>query len=149
MTTWLRLVIVVSLVACAACEGGEDEGTAGADARPPGIDAAAADLLLTCNAGDSTFPVFSRDCQDAADCAIANHQTDCCGSSIATGIAATDLAAFQQSEGACAALFPDCACASQPPLLDDGTSAINFQTIDVGCSNEGSCWTFNVELPGN
>jgi hypothetical protein len=138
----------VSLLACGACQGGKGDGTAAADARSAGTDAAAGDLALTCSAGESSFPVFSRSCSDVTDCAIANHQIDCCGSTIATGIAATDLNSFEASEASCAALFPACGCASQPPILDDGSSAINFDTIDVACSLEGFCATFNAVQPG-
>jgi hypothetical protein len=149
MSTLGRLLVVVSLVTCVACQGGSSDDADGPDAQPGAADASTGSLQLTCNADNSTtFPAFSRSCQDATECAIANHQIDCCGSTIATGIAATDLAAFEQSESACATLFPACGCASQPPVLDDGTMASNLGTIDVGCSNEGTCVTFNAEQPG-
>lgn len=144
----MRLLAVVSLAACGACQGGKGEGTAVGDASSVGPDAAPGDLALTCNASDSSYPVFSRRCSDATDCAIANHQIDCCGSTIATGIAATDLTSFEEVEAACGAFFPECGCASQPPILDDGSSAINFDTIDVSCSFEGFCATFNAPQPG-
>lgn len=131
-----------------ACQGGGGNDSSTADARIASEDAALGSLQLTCNADSSVFPAFVRSCQDASDCAIANHQVDCCGSGIATGIAATDLAAFEQSEAACQPLFPACGCPSLPPILDDGTMASGFGTVDVGCSNEGICVTFNAELPG-
>lgn len=146
-----RFFVAVSLVASAACQGGTGSGTPLPDANANAVGDAAIsdDLKLTCNADDSVFPTFSRSCQDATECAIATHQIDCCGSTIATGIVKADLAAFEQAESDCQPLFPGCGCASLPPVLDDGTMALDIGAIGVGCSAEGFCVTFSLEQPGD
>jgi hypothetical protein len=144
-----RLVVAISFVACVACQGGTGSGTDQVDAGTVSGDASIESLQLTCNADSSAFPAFSRSCQDATDCAIANHQTDCCGNTIATGIAQSDLAAFQQSETACQPLFPACGCPALPPVLDDGSMASSLESVGVGCSSEGICVTFNLDVSGS
>lgn len=143
-----RFLVALSLLVCVACQGGSSDGMATSDGAVVVTDASADSLQLTCNADESvTFPPFTRGCVDASDCGIANHQTDCCGNAIATGIAATDLAAFEQSEAACKPFFPDCGCPALPPLLDDGTTS-NTGNVGVQCSDEGICETFDANLPG-
>ncbi len=143
--TIAAIFFVLSLQA--ACTGGSGEGMSRPDAQA-GPDAAADALLLTCNADQSAFPPLSRSCQSANDCAVAIHTIDCCGSSIATGIAQSDVASFEEAESACAPIFPACGCAAFPPVLDDGTSSEGSDTIEVACSEAGICQTFGPPQPG-
>jgi hypothetical protein len=69
------------------------------------------------------FPIFDRTCTSPADCVVARHQIDCCGSFEATGIRSSEMTRFQGDEQLCESQSPACACASRPTVADDGTSA--------------------------
>ena len=103
-------------------DGGESDAGA-PDAGSP-ADAGPADAgadVVACAPGSAhTFPSFNRACSSVGDCTIGLHQTDCCGSMTAMGIAASAAAVFATDEASCEAMYPACDCASNLLTTDDG-----------------------------
>lgn len=69
--------------------GGQDPGT--------GFDA----LAVQCGTGDSQFPEFDKNCTADGDCALVFHTVNCCGTEVALGINAGQVAAFDAAEAIC------------------------------------------------
>lgn len=131
-------VLLLALSACSTsstADGGPaDGGTTDAathdgsvgDAGPTADagDASSIDSGVVCNGHDAaSFPTFDRACAGDSDCAVALHQTDCCGSHQALGIAASEGARFAAAEAACDTMYPACGCDSGNVVTDDGSSA--------------------------
>jgi len=88
---------------------------------------------------DTYFDDLDRSCQSAADCALVEHQTDCCGSILVMGIALSAAPDFAAVEQYCAAQFPACGCAARGLELEDGT-LIDFGSDDYAAECiEGKC----------
>jgi hypothetical protein len=86
------------------------------------------------------FPSFDKSCAGVGECVIALHQVDCCGTMIAFGINASELAAFEAAEATCASQYPGCECAPGPTSAEDGDSSQDPSAIVVDCVM-GSCAT--------
>jgi hypothetical protein len=86
---------------------------------------------IACGVTDTQFPTFDKTCTTAADCAIGVHQTDCCGSTIAIGLARVDQVRFAADEQVCAADFPKCACPERA-TAEDGQSTLG-KAVVVAC----------------
>lgn len=102
-----------------------DCGMNGSTCVPEGTDAC----------GDAA--ATSKTCTVDTDCAIGVHQINCCGTSVALGIAASQASAFAADEAACAASYPACGCAAQQTKAEDGNSG----DIQVKC-DAGQCKTY-------
>lgn len=85
------------------------------------------------------FPSFDRGCARAEDCSVGFHQTDCCGTVRALGLAERVRAAFSELEVRCRAEYPDCMCAAGPTTADDGSTAASDMPA-VACL-AGTCTT--------
>lgn len=97
---------------------------------------------IVCGAsGGGTFPTFDRSCRASGDCAVAVHQTDCCGNSRAMGIDASQRDAFERAEAVCRPMYPRCRCPARPPVTDDGATSDSSTTIPVEC-RAGTCTTY-------
>lgn len=149
-----------SLAVGSPCEGACD---AGVRAIPPGVaalkqflDAFAAaqgarcappdagtlaDAGIVCGAVASSFPTFDDACGSDGDCAVAVHQTDCCGNQRGLGIAASQRAAFDAAEAICRPMYPRCGCPTQGILCDDDRRTFDPNGIGVAC-RAGRCTTF-------
>ena len=135
------LVCVDAAVICVPClppdpgchyEGAEDCSTCGTMVcdDPAGM----------CGPGEP-FPIFGERCATVEDCAIAIHQTDCCGNTYAFGIERTEQAAFDRAERSCRGTYPACGCASGPTVTESGLPAYDPSAISVYCSDESRCDT--------
>jgi hypothetical protein len=87
------------------------------------------------------FPTFDKTCAAAADCVVALHQVNCCGTLTAIGINAAEASAFAAAEMTCQMQYPGCGCASTPTTTEDGKMSMDDTQIQVGCMN-GQCSTF-------
>jgi hypothetical protein len=77
---------------------------------------------VACGPGaDPRFPDFDRSCTTEADCFVAMHLTDCCGSQRAMGISTSETDRFSAAEAACASMYPACGCFSDAITADDGS----------------------------
>ena len=92
-----------------------------------------AKLPVACTGDPATFPAFDKACKANADCAVAVHQIDCCGTQIATGVSATAKADFEAAESQCKAQFPKCKCPQQPTKADDGKTTADGKSFQVQC----------------
>ena len=143
------LVVVGTLAACSMSttlpsDGSSmsDTGTTIDDTGATG-DAAAPMDAATCVDPANVIAGAGRACGTPDDCAIAAHQTDCCGSLEVHGIRRDALAAFEATEDACRALFPACGCESGQVTADDGAAAplgSGSTAIIVACET-GACTT--------
>ena len=113
-----------------------------ADAAPTDAGTVDASTPVMCSGQVYSFPQFSKTCGSDSDCFIAHHQTDCCGSQIALGLAVSDKAAFEAAEQICGQQYPGCGCAGQPTLAEDGYS-IGVNPVAVKCGG-GTCATYIV-----
>ncbi len=77
-------------------------------------------------------------CHIDADCVVKHHQTDCCGTELAVGAAATTSTAYDDCEHAWATHFPACDCAAQPLKTEDGKPVTDPTRIVVRCTNVAS-----------
>jgi hypothetical protein len=107
-------------------QGADDGGTADS-----GIDAGPVDCL----ASPQVFPVFDRVCWDDFWCAVAIHQTDCCGNRQAVGVLHPELERFDPAERICKSQYPACGCPAGPVTTDTGQTATDVSTIKVQCRN--------------
>lgn len=123
-----------------AARNAPDLAMAGDLAAPP-PDLARADLAAyVCYGPGSSFPAFPRQCAVDADCYVAVHQIDCCGSHAAGGIRAGSSAAFEAAEATFRVVCPAlCDCVARPTVCDDGRSAPE-PAITVTC-DKGTCTT--------
>jgi hypothetical protein len=126
-----RLLVVAALSACNAdrpCSSGA-----------PGCDPDTGDAIV-CGVTSSSFPMFDKACRTVDDCSFGVHQSDCCGSTEAIGMARAEQARFAADEMICVAQYPMCACPSYFTLAEDGQRAIDGKTIAVECQS-GKCMT--------
>lgn len=93
---------------------------------------------VSCRAGQVVFPDFERACGLDADCGLAFHQADCCGSIEVRGIRADRLDDFQAAEDVCRAQWPACGCAGRIPTADDGSTSGDLGDFEVSCES-GQC----------
>ncbi|WP_437765896.1 hypothetical protein WMF27_27420 [Sorangium sp. So ce281] len=101
---------------------------------------------LTCR--ESSFPAFSKACEQASDCVVLPHVTTCCGDVLFVGVDADDKEAFEAAEAACLAGSPLCDCPSHPSLAEDGRQLErqSEQAVVARC-DEGSCTSEIRDLP--
>ncbi len=97
---------------------------------------------LACPDG-STMGPFERSCGSASDCSVALHQTDCCGTLTALGVASSALAEFTTAEAACSAGYPGWGCPAGPITTEDGGEVSTADAVVAVCS-EGACRTTTV-----
>lgn len=95
-------------------------------------------LLAACSAPPPApdagcLPPPDRACSSASDCALLNHQVDCCGSEVALGLASGARAAAEQQERVCAAQWPRCKCVAQQTVADDGKPFADAAGVKVRC----------------
>lgn len=92
------------------------------------------------------FGALDRTCESPSDCSLVQHQTEFCGTILVMGLASQAKPAFVALEQYCAAQFPQCGCAAQGMLLEDG-SMIDFgSTAAVAECVEGRCQSRNSEV---
>ena len=96
---------------------------------------------IACGGDDPYFPEFDRICGEMADCVLVFHQLDCCGSLAALGIDADAAELFAEAEAECVTQYPQCDCAPQPTVADDGSNTPDNGLIAVTCLN-GLCLSF-------
>ncbi|AUX24261.1 uncharacterized protein SOCEGT47_047980 [Sorangium cellulosum] len=121
----------------AASAGGGGDGGSAASAGGGGAGGESSHGL-TCH--DSSFPVFSKACEQASDCVVLEHIASCCGDILLVGVDADDRDAFELAEAICAATYPPCDCAAGPPLAEDGKALDNpSEAAVVARCKEGSC----------
>jgi hypothetical protein len=123
---------VLAIVFATSCSHVESQG--------PPADASATAVQLTCESGGTTFPFLEKGCTTTAECFVAVHTKNCCGTQNAVGLNKVSQAAFGQAESACDAAYPGCCCAQFPTTAEDGRTE-EFGTIQVQC-DIGICTTY-------
>jgi hypothetical protein len=141
MRIFLWLGAAFAVAASMACEIENPAADAGTDASVSGEAGA-----LAC--GENTFPAIERSCLVDDDCAVVEHQINCCGTLSATGIRADAKSAFDAAEATCRASYPRCRCAVQITQADDGTSAADNRAASVSCAQGRCSSTFTPPDPG-
>ncbi len=91
-----------------------------------------------CWPGDVVFPDFERGCTQDAECGLAFHRSDCCGSIVVRGIRADRLGDFKAAEDTCTAQWPACGCAARISSADDGSVSGDPGDFEVRCES-GQC----------
>ncbi len=86
---------------------------------------------VSCGGSPVKFPQFAKTCANDADCFVALHQINCCGTLGAFGLATGEMASFAAAEAQCQAQYPDCKCAQQPTMGEDGytTKDTDFKAV--------------------
>jgi hypothetical protein len=132
MKTFISAVMFVALIqfACgsdkpAACST-RDSGT--------GCD------TVMCSGSNSSFPTFDKTCSNVDDCAIAIHQSNCCGATLAIGITKAEQDRFAADEKTCVDQYPLCGCPATPTITEDGQAQTAGKMIIVQCQS-GRCMT--------
>lgn len=120
-----------------------DRATA-ADAAPGG-DAVGG---IQCGGATGMFPTFDKTCAVADDCAIGVHQTNCCGATLAIGMAKAELTRFTADEKICVDQYPPCACPTTPTVAEDGHTPVAGQSIVVDCASRRCMTTVGSPLRG-
>jgi hypothetical protein len=114
-------------------EGFECSPSCGGPCSQPCLfDAGAPDVVL-CTAAPPVFPSFDRQCNIDSDCALARHQTDCCGSIHVMGISSYEQARFDGAEARCEAQYPECMCIGNE-FADDMTTPASGPMPYVRCT---------------
>lgn len=108
----------------------------------------------SCGATDAGTPdpcgavaTLTRACTTDSSCAVAIHQTDCCGNTVAIGINHSELMAFTSLESACDASYPVCGCPVGPTTTDTGETTFDPTAVRVTCFM-GTCTTYVTTPPG-
>ncbi len=119
--------------------GASDAGASDAGQPDAGSDAGMAIEGVACDETPPRFPVFARACVAPADCFVVEHQIDCCGSHLATGVSTDVVGDFGRAEALCRAQYPRCRCAARPTVADDGSVTMGVPaTVDCVA---GTCTT--------
>lgn len=127
MKTLCCLPLLCLLYACATSHGpplDPDEGSAANDAATTPPDAGSA-----CDAVNA----LDDACRVNSDCIVVVHQSDCCGSTIALGVAGRALASFELEEPLCGASYPECECATRGLRTESGELVAHGSTVLVSC----------------
>ena len=112
------------------------------DAVDSGPDGALGDICTTddvipgpsCGAGNPTFfPTFSKTCGADSECAVAFHQINCCGTKVAWGLLACEMAPFSTAETQCEGQYPGCGCAEFQTMAEDGYSSFTATDFAAKC----------------
>ena len=107
---------------------------------------------VMCTADPKVFPSFDKQCVTVDDCAIALHQTDCCGSQAALGLNKAEVPAFDAAEAICDSQYPACDCAPLGIVAEDGAIVQSPVALDLACT-DGLCKVFvddpceGIDLP--
>ena len=101
---------------------------------------AAADVTgVQCAAGGANaFPSFDRSCAKDADCFVAVHQINCCGTHVAWGLNTSAQAAFAAAEATCESQYPGCGCAAYQTMAEDGYATFDNSLFAATC-DAGTC----------
>ncbi len=117
--------------------GGEG-GSSGEGAS--GQAGSAGEPAIECTGTTKYFPEFDRGCATDDDCVVVAHQTSCCGDELATGISASEQAAFAAAEAICEQQYPACGCAAQGVAVEDGTQLdFSRRSEVVATCDAGTC----------
>ncbi len=92
--------------------------------------------------GANSFPVWSDTCKVDSDCAVAQHQINCCGTNVALGINVCAKDKFAAAEATCQGQYPGCGCASFATLAQDGFSAFGADDIFGAKCTAGLCQSY-------
>jgi hypothetical protein len=102
-----------------------------------------------CVGAGASFPSFVKGCESVTNCALVQHQTDCCGGALIMAINHGEIAGFGDAEKICEAEYPACGCASQGVKAEDGTmvpwdkqSSIVAQCVNTTCQSKYGGKTF-------
>ncbi|HET7505589.1 MAG TPA: hypothetical protein VFK02_31430 [Kofleriaceae bacterium] len=95
---------------------------------------------VSCTGSNTSFPTFDKTCSSVTDCAIAIHQTNCCGATLAIGINQAEQQRFDADEKTCLDQYPLCGCPAIPTITEDGQAATPGKMIVVQCQ-AGKCMT--------
>jgi hypothetical protein len=128
-----------SLLALTACGSTTLGGTGGGGSTGTGTDTGGGGGVT--GSCDFTYP---KACTADTDCVVKIHQLNCCGTSMAVGVASSGAADFDAEEAACDATYPKCGCATMGTKAEDGTTNGDFSgaSIPVKC-DAGKCTTYN------
>jgi hypothetical protein len=99
------------------------------------------DVEVICQFGEAFVAQFDKACLDVEECVIVYLAFDCCGTSLAAGVRASERTRFNAQWLSCLRELPECGCAAGPPRAEDGNSTMIIEDIDVDCL-EGNCMTF-------
>lgn len=88
---------------------------------------------VQCNGPKGSFPAFAKACKGDADCFVAQHQINCCGTKVAIGLAVVDKAAFAAAEAVCQSQYPGCGCAQFETMAEDGYSSFSDADFQATC----------------
>jgi len=113
------------------------------DAAAPDAADDATTAQCVVDSGDIVSPF--KTCHGSADCTVAIHTVDCCGTMEYVGIAKADLADFSVCETAWSDSLPACGCAGMPPMAEDGHTVSDSTEVVVACvdftQSAGICQT--------
>lgn len=145
------LATLFTLLGCAATLAPSGDAAPGPDviaSDAPAVDVPATDAgeAIRCGGEDASFPTFATDCAGDGDCALAVHQTNCCGDHAALGLARTERARFDAAEATCRAMYPGCGCPTRGTLADDGQWSTDPAALRVAC-RAGRCVTSVASAP--
>jgi hypothetical protein len=132
---------------CASQPTTADDGSLrGFDQSPTALCVSGRCTATFADAGARSFGCPAREpitadasCVVDADCVAMEHVLDCCGSRRSTGVNVDTAPSFADDEAQCRAGFPDCDCAAQPTVADDGSTP-GAAAAAVACVS-GLCFT--------
>jgi hypothetical protein len=105
------------LAAVVACGGAIDpSGDGGTPSDSSILDA----QYLACMSSSGVLDTSLKACQSDNDCVIEQEQTDCCGTVLYVGVAASLVSEFDACETAWVDHFPGCGCSSGEKKTEDG-----------------------------
>lgn len=81
--------------------------------------------------GDLAFPVFDRSCEHTYECALVEHQSDCCGSIRWMGVPSRLAAEFDAAEAQCRASYEECHCDPSYAVEEDADYDVGGDDRDV------------------
>lgn len=96
---------------------------------------------VVCGSAVESFPSFSEACASTDECAVVIHLTNCCGTSVAWGIRADEVARFNAAEASCQSQMYQCGCPAYPTQADDGNTSFDHSAFAVRCQN-GECFSY-------
>jgi hypothetical protein len=99
------------------------------------------DAPVCSGTGALSFPSFPKTCTTDAECFVAEHQINCCGTKVAWGLNVCAESQFSSAEKQCDGQYPGCGCAEFPTQAEDGYTSSSNGDLAAQCVS-GTCRSF-------
>jgi hypothetical protein len=121
-------------------DGGGSSTDSGVITTDSGVVTSDSGSGIVCWGAAQSFPTFDKECDTDANCALVQHQTDCCGSMLVMAVNHAAVGDFDAAEAICRSQYPGCGCAPQGTKTEDGVIVpFDKESLIVAKCGNGIC----------